>query len=172
MIELGHHDGSWQRLQDDWAKQCGDFGEEFSRYMPATLPLLADQIEICSGEKWNGVYGIQGTDGTLDAVAFVNCSFIPGFKERVMRVRNLILAPRYDFGDYSEDEYALLLTEVFESVLELSEGPLPCPHVKVHFRSPADVALFREFSEELAHYEHFSDIKMVGSWLFISKVLN
>lgn len=169
MKRLSHSDSSWSQLLAEWKKDCHNFEEDFESYMPTTLPMLAAQIEVCAGEKWSGVYSIENEEGSTEAICFLNAAYIPKFTGRVLRVRHLILAPRYDFGDYSEDQYAWLLSEVFDSVLHISEDDLPCPHVKIHFRSPADVAFFHKFATNLNKLSHFSSVKMVGSWLFVSK---
>lgn len=169
MKRLSHEDGSWSELLENWTRECHEFDEDFVSYMPTTVPMLAEQIETCANDKWSGVYAIQDAQGAYEAICFLNGAFIPKFTGRVLRVRHLILAPKYDFGDYSEDEYARLLSIIFERVLTESDSNLPCPHVKVHFRSPADVAIFRKFAEKLDQFGHFSSVKMVGSWLFVSK---
>ncbi|MDO6478247.1 hypothetical protein [Shimia thalassica] len=169
MKRLLHVDGSWADLLSKWSKQCHEFDEDFESYMSSTLPMLAEQIEICRKDKWSGVYSVEDSDNNYEAICFLNGAFIPKFTGRVLRLRHLILAPKYDFGDYSEDEYAALLAKVFESVLSLSDSELPCEHVKIHFRSPADVAIFREFAENLEDGSHFKGVKMIGSWLFVSK---
>ncbi len=169
MRRFSHEDGSWSEFLDNWKRQCHDFGEDFSSYVPTTLPILAQQIEDCVNDKWSGVYGVQNSEEEYEAVCFLNGAYIPNFTGRVLRVRHLILAPKYDFGDYSEDEYARLLSTVFEGVLQESDSNLECQHVKIHFRSPADVAIFRNFGEKLNNLSHFSSVKMVGSWLFVSK---
>ena len=84
-------------------------------------------------------------------------------------MRHLTLSPKYDFGDFSADSYAKVLTEVFESVLLTSDTEIKCPHVKFHFRSPADLELFRNFATDLNKSERFSKVEMVGSWLFVNK---
>lgn len=169
MKRLSHHDGSWTELQDKWARQCHDFDEDFVSYVPTAIPMLGEQIEACASDKWSGVYAVTDEHGEYEAICFLNGAFIPKFTGRVLRVRHLILAPKYDFGDYSEDQYAKLLANVFDSVLEISDSNLSCPHVKVHFRSPADVAIFRDFATKLDKLSHFLSVKMVGSWLFVSK---
>lgn len=169
MRQLYHEDGSWKELQQEWSKQCHDLGEDFESYMSATIPMLADQIELCARDKWSDVFSVIGEDGSHDAICFLNGAFIPDFKGRVLRVRNLILAPKHDFANFSEEEYAKLLSGVFENVLRTSDSKLPCPHIKFHFRSPADVSIFRKFAEYLNEESHFSSVKMVGAWLFVSK---
>lgn len=169
--QLFHNDGSWQALQDEWAKQCHDFDEDFSSYMPSTIPMLAEQIDVCSSDKWSGVFAKLNAQGEHQAICFANAAFIPKFSGRVLRIRNLILSPRFDFGSFSEEDYALLLTDIFQDILALSDSELKCPHVKFHFRSPADLALFQRFAAEMSKFGQFSEIKMVGSWLFVSKLL-
>ncbi len=169
MKRLSHSDGSWSDLLEKWRHQCHEFDEDFISYTPATIPSLGEQIETCSKDRWSGVYAVESDAGDYDAVCFLNGAFIPKFTGRVLRVRHLILAPKYDFGDYSQEQYASLLSNVFESVLKMSDSELPCPHIKVHFRSPADVALFREFAPNLNETSQFSSVNMVGSWLFVSK---
>ncbi len=169
MKRLLHSDGSRGELLDNWRHQCHEFDEDFETFTPATIPSLGEQIEVCANERWSGVYAVENEKGEVDAVCFLNGAFIPKFTGRVLRVRHLILAPKYDFGDYSQEQYASLLSNVFESVLKMSDSQLPCSHVKVHFRSPADVALFRDFAPNLNEGSHFSSVKMVGSWLFVTK---
>lgn len=169
MRQLFHDDGSWNELQQEWSKQCHDAGEDFESYMSATMPMLAEQIELCEKEKWSGVFASPAADGSHDAICFLNGAFIPDFKGRVLRVRHLILAPKYDYDDSIEEDYAKLLSRIFENVLTISDSELKCDHVKFHFRSPADVRLFRKFAEFLNEKSHFSSVKMVGAWLFVSK---
>lgn len=169
MKRLSHKDGSWQKVQDQWAKQCRDHDEDFESYMPVTLPTLAEQIDICQGQKWTGVFGYQDGGGEFEAVCWLNGAYLPKFSGRVLRVRHLTLSPKYDFGAYTADLYAKLLTDVFESVLDVSNSTLECPHLKFHFRSPADLALFREFATDLNKSSRFSKVEMTGSWLFVNK---
>lgn len=169
MKRLSHLDGTWQQLQDQWREQCLEYDEDYSAYIPDTLQFLADQIDDCHNERWSGVYSHHSQKDEIEAICFLNGAHIPGFSGRVLRTRHLILAPKYDLGSYSAEDYARLLSEVFEDLLVISSGELECPHVKIHFRSPADVELFRSFATHLNRNERFSDVKMVGSRLFVSK---
>lgn len=169
MKRLSHEDGSWSELLQKWKAECHSFDEEIESYMPTMLDTLAEQIEICKQDTRSGVYALEGEADDVEAICFLNGAFLPKFTGRVLRVRHLILAPKYDFADYSVDEYARVLARIFEAVLKVSDSQIQCPHVKIHFRSPADVAVFREFAEKLNDLSHFDHVKMVGSWLFVSK---
>lgn len=169
MKRLSLEDGSWQEVLDQWSKQCHEYEEDFEGFLHQTLPMLETQIGDCRGNRNTGVYSHTGETKEHQAICFLNGSFIPGFSGRVLRVRHLILAPKYDFGDYTRDEYAALLSAIFEDVLRVSDSEISCPNVKIHFRSPADVALYREFAKNLNEGSRFSSVKMQGAWLYISK---
>ena len=169
MNKLSHVGGSWSSLLTEWQAQCHDFGEDFETFLPVTLPMLAEQVHQCESEPHSGVFAHVGDDGCTDAVLFANGAFIPGYSHRVLRVRHLLLAPKYDFKDFSEVEFAALLTNVFMSILELSNTDIVCGSIKIHLRSPAEIALFREFSDIVDRADLFSSVKMVGAWLMVTK---
>lgn len=171
MKRLEHNDGSWNELQQDWKKSCSKYGEEYANYTPTTMQLLAAEIENCSNDRWSGVYAsIEVGKNHHEALAFLNAAHIPGYVGRVLRVRHLQASPEFDLGVYSAEQYANMLGRVFHGIMHVSDVILPCPHVKVHFRSPADAALFSTVAEDLEASGNFSDVKTVGAWLYISKL--
>lgn len=170
MKRLSLGNGTWQQVLDQWSKQSHQYEEDFESFLPQTLPMLETQIRDCEGNQTTGVYSHLGGTDDHKAICFLNGAFIPGFTGRVLRVRHLILAPEYDFGEYTGDEYAALLAAIFEDVLGVSDAEIPCKNVKMHFRSPADVALFREFATNLNEGSRFLSVKMQGAWLSISKI--
>jgi len=169
MIRLNHHDGTWEKFLNEWSDLCREFDEDFGSYMPYNLLTLAEQCEVCVSDQSSGVFAYKDADGKHAAVCFMNSTFLPKFSGRVLRVRHLVLAPNYDLGEYSADHYAEVLSRVVGSVLEVSNESLPAAHVKFHFRSPADVNVFREFAPILNETKHFKTVKMQGSWLTITK---
>lgn len=169
MERVSLKDSSWQSILDEWSKQCHEFGEDFESFLPATLPMLERQIADCETDPNTGVFSSFDEQGEHQAICFLNGAHIPKFSGRVLRVRHLILAPKYDFGDYTADVYASLLSKVFEGVLQVSDSEIPCENIKFHFRSPADVALYREFAADLNDQSRFSSVKMKGAWLFVNK---
>ena len=169
MQKLSHTDGSWSELLSQWSDQCHAYGEDFQSFVPETIDLLGNLVDECTGSKWDGVYGSRDGDGSFQAICFVNPAFIPNYNGRVLRVRHVLLSPRSDLGEFDAEWHARTLGELFERIIELSDGELPCPHVKFHFRSPADLALFRRVKEELLKSDHFDDVRSVGAWLILTK---
>lgn len=162
-------DGSWRELYEQWSAQCHKFDEDFESFAPATFAMLEREIDGCKSLEHSGVYGYAKNGSSYDAVCWLNGAFIPKFDGKVLRVRHLMLAPCYDFEDRSQEDYAQILTDIFEAVLEVSDSEICCPNVKFHFRSPADVALFREFAKILPKSSRFSTVNMAGAWLSITK---
>jgi hypothetical protein len=168
MKRLSHVDGSWGRLLAQWSRECHECDEDFESYLPETLKLLGGLVEQTEGQRWDGVFAFE-EDGSMEGICFVNGAFIPDYSGRVLRVRHVILSPKNDFGEYDEEHFAKKLGTLFERILEVSESEIPCPHLKFHFRSPADVALFQKFSLILTKSDHFSSVKMKGAWLMLTK---
>lgn len=168
MKRLSHTDGTWGELLSQWSRQCHDFGEDFEGYLPDTINLLGSLVEQTEGERWDGVFAFE-EGASIEGICFVNGAFIPGYSGRVLRVRHIILSPKNDFGDYEEQHFADILGGMFEEVLQLSEGLIPCQHLKFHFRSPADVAIFQKFSSILSKTDLFSNVSMKGAWLMLTR---
>lgn len=169
MKKLGHHDGSWGNVLTQWSTQCHKYSEDFESYAPETMKLLGELAEETANERWDGVFGFFDDNGSAQGVCFVNGAFVPGFTGRVLRVRHVLLSPENDFGAFEEEHYATLLGRIFERIMRLSDTTLPCGSVKIHFRSPADVAIFRKFPDLFAGSEHFEAVQMVGAWLILRK---
>lgn len=165
---LEHHDGSFQGLQDDWKAQCHQFDEDFEGYVGLPLSTLSELVEDCNGNRHDGVYALSSGDAEYAAVCFTNSAFIPGFRERVLRVRHLVLAPKFDIGEYDAEVYAKLLTDVLDALIELAKSEVDAKHIKVHFRSPADSQVFGEYSRELHTSGVFSNVATHGAWLIVS----
>jgi len=169
MKKLSHNDGSWANLLQEWTEQCHGFSEDFSAYAPAAIQVLEQQVELTEREKWNGVFALEDADGATVAICFLNAAFIKGFTGRVLRVRHVLLSPRSDFGEYDEAWYSETLGRLFEEILVVSDNIMQCNHVKIHFGSPADLALFSRMKPTLVASAHFASVNMHGAWLSLTK---
>ncbi len=167
---LSHKDQSWSELVDNWSRICSEYDEEFDLFMTHSMPTLQEQCGVCEGVQNTGVYAyVDDQDGHV-AVCFLNAAHIPDFRGRVLRVRHLVLSPHYDFGEFDIGQYAAILSEIVTNLIEIDDSNLLSPNVKFHFRSPADVALFRHFAKELNDSGRFLAVEMVGTWLNIKKL--
>jgi len=159
-------DGSWAALKEAWKVQCGQFEEDFDGYAPAAFAEL-DAATAHPDDSYT-VYGLinEGT-GEFDAVCSVNWTYLPGYVGKVLRVRNLLFAPKFDFGEFEVSDYATVLTRVFARAVTLAIGARPSRHIKFHLRSPVERQFFALAGSELDTLEEFKTVKIRGAWLYI-----
>ncbi len=161
-------DGSWDQLVRQWQDACVSFGEEFEDYACDALPVLEELIEEAPPADRARVVSLF-LDGHYQAVCQVNRTHLPGYDGMVLRVRHLVLSPRLDFGDRPLEDYERVLTELLDGILKLSETEMVAPHIKFHFRSPADRQFFKTLRDSLERRGVFRILEMRGAWLYITK---
>lgn len=158
----------WATLVLDWEAECAHFEEDFGDYATASLPVLSDLA--CSAPRRDAaVYGLQ-KDGKLDVVCQANSSFLPGHVGKVLRIRHIVLSPRFDFAeDLQIEQYEETLVGVFAGVLSLAYGEMSSDHVKFHLKSPAERSFGQAFTDALKDHDAFTEVAMKGSWIYLSK---
>lgn len=167
MLKLQKAGGTWQRLLDEWGRQCAQYGESLDNYASATMPVL-EQL-AAAPEATAGVYGVE-KDGEIGAICQLNCTPLPGYPSPVLRVRFLTVSPKYDLGDIAISEYGDLLVEAFFGVFTMSvDKTMGAKFINFHLRSPSDRPFFQAIGHGLAKVPHFETVKMAGSWLYVTK---
>ena len=164
---LSRENGLWNELWKDWDRQCTEFQEEFSDFAPSSLITLKDLAEEPE-RPTAGVFGLH--DGNeFKALCQLNVAFLPKYTGRVLRLRHLVLSPRFDFSpDIDVEEYTKVLTSTFAQTVMLTKTEMPAQHVKLHFRSPADREFFKTFKRDIEATGAFASVQMQGAWLYIS----
>ena len=165
-VPLSESDGSWSALMQDWTVQCGDFGESVENYASASIPVLQQLVN--APENNAGVYGLVCDGGVHHAAVQLNRAMLPGTSGWTLRARHLILCPNYDFGSFSDDEYAAAVGSTVMQTIVIAREKLPSEHVKFHLRSPADRHFFSILSSELSGIDYFSNVRMAGAWLHLT----
>lgn len=164
--ELSGADDTWANVQNGWRAQCEAFEENFDGYATAArteLNSFADPANLSYK-----VFGLINEDNEeCDAVCSVNWTNLPGYADKVLRVRNLLFAPRFDFGEYEVSEYSTVLTRMFARAYGLATGPMPSQHIKFHLRSPAEMQFFALVGSELGALDEFKAVKVRGAWLYV-----
>ena len=158
----------WQNLALEWEKQSNSFGENFSDHASASMPVLE---ELASGAQLAdaGVYSYD-VEGIPQAIAQCNATFLPGYTGKVLRVRHIVLAPRFELDDsLSLEDYGEVLVGIFGGSVLLSVGEMPTEHVKFHLRSPAEQMFGERFKTALLKSPVFTKVDMRGSWIYLSK---
>lgn len=167
-VRVSVQNGLWVELLNQWEVSCSEFDESLSDYATGSISVLrplAEQAQLDS----SGVFALRDDSG-FHGICQLNSAHIKGHTGKVLRVRHIVHAPRYDFDNTLElEDYAELLSEIFKGVLDVSVTEMPSPDVKFHFRSPAERQFFAEFNKALSDHKVFDKVDMVGSWLYIGK---
>jgi hypothetical protein len=119
-------------------------------------------------KPWAGAYALK-VGGRYQAICQANSTRLPGYAGRVLRVRHIVLAPAFDFGDYSVKDYSRVLVSLFTCIYALSRKGLPSAHIKFHLASPADLQFFSMMGNALGKVDVFKSVEMKGAWLYITK---
>lgn len=167
LVQLRASDGSWQALVGAWTAECLAFEEDFDQYASASIPVLQALAE--AEEASAGVFALVDESGRYHAVLQANSSFLPGYNGKVLRVRHLLASPAYDFGEFTVQEYSSILSKAFSRVVRLSEEVYPSPHIKMHLRSPSDIAFFEVVGDFLGNSGLFTSVRIRGAWLYLTK---
>lgn len=158
----------WDKLWVNWDKICSDFDESFDDFAPSALSVLKDIVEDPQIGSV-GVFGLVDGDDVL-AACRLNVAAIPGYTGKVLRMRQLVLSPKFDFADeYPVDEYVDVLSAMFAGTVVQAETDMPADHIKLHFRSPADREFFNTFQAKLAESKIFSSVQLKGAWLYLTR---
>jgi hypothetical protein len=166
-VRLETESGTWNDLLEDWQAQCASFGEDFAVYENEPIGVVRDLAE---GPRRDDAAAFALHDGErYAAMCQVNCTCLPGFSSEVLRVRMIYLAPHYELGEYSLDDYGNLLIEIFNGVIGISNCEMPAQHIKFHLRSPADRQFFAMFGSALDAAGVFETVGKIGSWLHLTK---
>ncbi len=166
-VRLDEKTGTWIKFIDDWKAQCELFDEDFSSYELEPIGVVRDLAEGPNRED-AAAYALH--DGKIfTAMCQVNCTLLPGYVGKVLRVRMLYLSPHYEYGEYSVDDYSKLIIDVFNHIIWLSNSDMPSAHIKFHLRSPADRQFFATLGGALDAANIFRSVGVRGAWLYITK---
>lgn len=168
LVRVSRNDSSWSDLLRQWEELSSDFGEDFAEYAPASLEALrplAEQPQMVQA----GVYAVCH-DSNYMGICQLNCAHLPGYDNKVLRVRHIVHSPRFDYADdVGEDEYATFLSDIFIGAYNASISEMPAPYIKFHFRSPAERRFFSVLKRNLSKVSQFKEIEMRGAWLYVSR---
>ncbi|MFG6566654.1 hypothetical protein [Sulfitobacter sp. 1A13679] len=167
-IRVSYQNQEWHRLVREWSAECDEFEENFGEYATASLPVL-DELASSAQTPAAGVFGYE-EEGSFKAVYQANSSFLPGYVGKVLRIRHIVLAPKFDFSDeFDIDDYINVMIGVFAGAILLADGELMAQHVKFHLKSPAEREFGQKFIQAAGKQPVFAKAEMRGSWIYLSK---
>lgn len=174
-LELANHkfgrllkaDGSWARFKANWADQCAAVGEDPADFATDALQVIEQFSEKDDSANW--AVAVSGDDDFLGACVVIRAQ-LPGTSGWTLRVRQIVVSPKLDYGEIDSVVYADTLIELIYGVIKLSESELMSEHIKFHLRSPHDMEFFRHMRNGLDSQSVFRVVEMKGAWLYITKV--
>lgn len=98
----------------------------------------------------------------------VKCGSVAWTDGQTLRVRHLTFSPDFDFGEYGVDEYASLLGQLHNEIINVSEHVMPAKHIKIYLPSIPD-RMFFSVTEVLATTSTFATVVTKGSWFYVTK---
>lgn len=159
----------WHEMEAHWASECDKYEENFEDYAVASLPVLRE-LAMETPRKGAGVFGLPSGD-SFDVLCQANSTFLPGFKGKVLRIRHIVLSPKFDFSDEVDlDDYANALAALFAGAVGLADSEMPSDHVKFHLKSPVERTFGEHFKDAVHQQNAFEKVSMRGSWIYLSKV--
>lgn len=168
-VRLGAGGPTYEDLLSAWRAECENYGEDFDTYTAIPIGIFN---EIMEKDKANtGLFVARADDGSFGAVCMVNHASIPNYDSPVLRVRHILLSPKFDFTDMDITEYATVLIAILNGVISCSEtdDKLKANHIKFHARSPADMQFFAAFGKALGGADLFASVHVSGAWLYVTK---
>lgn len=166
---LNKNDGSWDKLEELWRGECENYEEDYESYAQASLGTLRHECDADAIDPSSGVFALVDETGKFHAACFLNSTLLKGYTGKVLRVRHLILSPYYDFEDLDIEDYASTLASFFVGLVDISDGELQSPHIKIHYRSPYDRNFFAAFGLTLRSTGRFRTVESKGMWLHLTK---
>jgi len=159
-------DGTLEQFDADWADQCIEVGENLSTFAQSAMTPIREFAETESDKEW--AVAIKASDRFMAVACAIRTRQKP-HTGCVLRIREVTVCPLLDYGNLDDNTYVDTLIAILNGALKLSESDLRADHIKLHLRSPADVAFFRSFGNTLDSKRIFAEVAAQGAWLTISK---
>lgn len=104
---LKSQDKTWDALIEDWRTQCSEFDEDIDQFAMTSLPVLG---RLAAEPEANAaVFALLDDQEAHHAVVQLNRAMLPKTSGWTLRARHMILSPKYDYGAYSIDDYAIAI---------------------------------------------------------------
>lgn len=161
--------GSWAELVQEWRVQCQDMESEFDDYFQSSpsFQILESECQKLEKIPVAGVFSLLDDSGSHTALWFASGGMTNTIPGDFMRVRHIMMAPKFDSEDVSFSDYVTQFAATISAVIELSRTTIKCPNVKVHFKTRSEFEPLKEIMNELAQNGHIKSTSHHGLWLLI-----
>ena len=163
----------FSQLKSGWAAEVVSYGDE--QYAVAQIE-HADKIvsEKPTATRPQGSYGVYIlTDDATNChgLAHFNRAMLPGTTGWTLRAVWVLLAPRYDYEEITDETAAWLIGGFVYSALKLCQtGGLKSDHLKIHLQNRSDRRLAAFLVQSLEKTTGRTKVSVKGNWLHIDYV--
>ena len=169
LVRVSRENGLWQKLLKEWNAQCEAFDENLDDYAVSSMAVIRPLAEATQTPN-AGVYALTEND-SFTGLCQLNVAFIPGYQDKVLRVRHIVHSPRFDFDDsVSIEDYTKFLSGLLVGVFHISNNEMRAPNIKFHFKSPAERLFFDKMKSAVKDSGIADTVEMRGAWLYIRKL--
>lgn len=161
-------------LRDSWAQETAAYGDE--EYAVAQIEhankIVAEQEGGGYRPQANyGVYVLADDVTKCHGLAHFNRAMLPGTEGWTLRVVWVLLAPRYDYEEITDETAAWLIGGFVYAALQLCErGALKADHLKIHLQNRSDRRLAAYLVQSLEKPTGRTKVSVKGNWLHIENV--
>jgi hypothetical protein len=169
-IRIGQNGTSYDDLIASWAAETEALGEDFDTY--SAVPVSVFQQIMEKDADNTGLFAVRdAADSSFAAVCMLNHAHLSNYDGPVLRVRHILLSPKFDLGDMEIMDYVDVLFAILNGVITHSEmdAKMKGNHIKFHARSPADMTYFSALGQALGSAQVYASVQMKGAWLYITR---
>lgn len=154
-----------------WKNEFKNFDDDYDDYC---APLLEHARKIASEFPPDRNYGIfcleilTNFKKTIPVIMHINTARLPGTSGITLRVLWGLLSPKYDEGDFSENDLSEALSGMIMGILDLSHGSMKADHIKIHMISTYDRGIFSGIGMILKALGHIKNAEFRGNWFHMS----
>jgi hypothetical protein len=163
-LDLSGFDDLCQR----WDAECRAHGELFADFDPPHISHARSIVSEPVPDKKYGIFALD-SDGRVDAIMHVNRANLPRTKGFTLRVNWVMLAPRFEFSEVSESDFARIAADIIYGSLLVSEKEMKCENVKIRMANLVDRKFFLAFEQAFQRQPEFSYVGLQGGWFHLSR---
>lgn len=165
MRRLSTADGTFDQLIEQWEAECSEFDEQLAGY---ATPHIDHARRICSEDPPDNRYGIYAleADGRFTCLMHANIARLPGTTGLTLRLLWVLLAPRFDFGEFDAQSFAQLAAGLLHGAID-NARQVGATAIKLQLTGVGDHTYFRGVAAGVGA-ETGMVLKVQGNWLHIS----
>ena len=154
-----------------WKNEIANLDDGYDDYR---IPQLNHAKLIAAEIPQDKNYGIfcleiqEEAEKKIPLIMHINTARLPSTTGVTLRVLWGLLSPKYDVGDFSENELSEVLSGMIMGILDLACGEMRADHIKIHMISTYDRGICSGIATTLKALGHIHSGEFKGNWFHMS----